>query len=90
MKKVYLVVVNCSEDSICTSVYADRQNAITEKERLVAKFKNEVIDWDADYYEVEGDETCFVWYEEGMFKDNHYCVYVIENEVKYEIVDGVK
>lgn len=83
MGKVYVVYVDESYDldqsSYILGVYDNIETARAVKDERV-DFIKQISTYDT----TEEDEDTYEAYNEGTYLENHYCVYVVEKELKGE------
>lgn len=85
MEKVYLVIV---EDIVDYADYSPNPKAYKSLESAKKEFKDTVDAFKAEYLNesddnivIEESDTCFEYYAEGWYPQNHYVVKIWELDV---------
>ena len=80
---VYVVYVDESFDLDQSSYILGVYNNVNLAREVKNNYANNIKE-NCDYNTIEEDENYFETYNDGTYAENHYCIYVVAQEVKGE------
>lgn len=84
--KVFVVLKSEAEEyngsSVDAKIFGTIEGAKAYMSELVQSFKDSFSEWSDEGYICEESENSFDWWEDGEYDVNHYCLTIIEEEVR--------